>query len=81
MSETLTKESKEKALEYSIKDGAAFSVMTGFGEQYLSPLAIELGASNMQVGLLASVPSFIASILQLYTSRFLKYFKIGRAHV
>jgi MFS family permease len=60
---------RKKSLEYSVKDGAAFSIMTGFGEQYFTPLAIELGASNMGIGLLASLPPFIASLPQLFTSR------------
>ncbi len=64
-----------KSLEYSMRDGAAFSVMTGFGEQYFSPLAIELGASTLGVGLLASLPQFLASLPQLYTSKFMAYVK------
>ena len=78
MSETVSKEDKRKSLEYSIKDGAAFSVMTGFGEQYFNPLAIELGASNMQIGLLASLPQLVSSLLQLYTSKFLRAFRSRR---
>jgi len=78
MSETVSKEEKEKSLEYSIKDGAAFSVMTGFGEQYFNPLAIELGATNMQIGLLASLPQLVSSLLQLYTSKFLRAFRSRR---
>ncbi|MFH0859786.1 MAG: MFS transporter [Candidatus Altiarchaeota archaeon] len=71
---------KDKSLEYSLKDGSAFSVMTGFGEQYLNPLAIELGASNIQIGLLASVPPFIASLAQLYTTRLVSIIR-GRRQV
>ena len=78
MTQSALKEGRTKSLEYSIKDGAAFSIMTGFGEQYLSPLAIELGATNTEIGLLASVPSFVASLSQLYTSNLVKYFKSRR---
>ncbi|MBN2015148.1 MAG: MFS transporter [Candidatus Altiarchaeota archaeon] len=69
------KDKNGKSLKYSIKDGAAFSAMTGFGEQYFSPLAIELGASNLEIGMLVSTPQFIAALLQLYTSRVTSYLK------
>ncbi len=69
MEKNALRDGRQKSLEYSIKDGAAFSIMTGFGEQYFTPLAIELGASNMEIGLLASLPPFIASLPQLFTSR------------
>jgi MFS family permease len=69
---------RKKSLEYSVKDGAAFSIMTGFGEQYFTPLAIELGASNMGIGLLASLPPFIASLPQLFTSRVTAHLKSRR---
>ena len=69
---------RQKSLEYSVKDGAAFSIMTGFGEQYFTPLAIELGASNMGIGLLASLPPFIASLPQLFTSRVTGHLKSRR---
>jgi MFS family permease len=75
------KTGKEKSLEYSIKDGTAFSVMTGFGEQYLSPLAIELGATNTQIGLLASVPQFIGSVIQLCTSKAARHFRSRRTMI
>jgi MFS family permease len=69
---------RKKSLEYSVKDGAAFSIMTGFGEQYFTPLAIELGASNMGIGLLASLPPFIASLPQLFTTRVTAHLKSRR---
>ncbi|MFH1787783.1 MAG: MFS transporter [Candidatus Altiarchaeota archaeon] len=78
MTHKKNKDSTRKSLEYSVKDGAAFSVMTGFGEQYLNPLAIELGASNIQISLLASIPPFIASLCQLYTSRLMERIKSRR---
>ena len=75
MIQTTLKNNRAKSLEYSIKDGTAFSVMTGFGEQYFSPFAIELGAGNTEIGLLASVPQFAASIFQLWTSKTTAFFK------
>ena len=78
MTSQATPESKRRSLDCSMKDGAAFSVMTGFGEQYFSPLAVELGASNMEIGLLASVPQFIGSIVQLYTTKLAAHFRSRR---
>jgi MFS family permease len=72
------KDKRKKSLEYSIKDGTAFSVMTGFGEQYFSPLAIELGASNLWISLIVSLPLFIAALTQLYTSKAMKVFRSRR---
>jgi len=75
MSQDALKNGRTKSREYSIKDGTAFSVMTGFGEQYFSPLAIELGAGNAEIGLLASAPQFAAAICQLWTSKATSFFK------
>ena len=59
----------EKNLEYSVKDGAAHSVMMGAGEKYLSPYAIVLGATNIQIGLLTSIPQLLGSISQLFSTK------------
>lgn len=61
----LTPEQTEKTKKYSIADGSAYSVMYGFGEQYVTPFAIKIGASNAEVGILASVPSFVGSLFQI----------------
>ena len=62
--EHLTEEETEKTKKNSILDGTAWSVMYGFGEQYVTPYAIRLGASNTAIGILASVPAFIGAICQ-----------------
>ncbi|MBN2542645.1 MFS transporter [bacterium] len=51
--------------KYSIIDGSAYNVMAGFGEQYLIPFALRLGASSSEIGLLSSFPYFIGSLFQL----------------
>ncbi|MFH1836062.1 MAG: MFS transporter [Methanobacteriota archaeon] len=78
MVEPFDREARQRSLGYSVKDGAAFSVMTGFGEQYFNPLAIELGATNFQIGLLASLPPLFASLFQLYTSKVMHHLKSRR---
>ncbi len=59
-------EKVKKSLKYSVLDGSFYSVMSGFGERYISPFAIKvLNATNAQIGLLASLPQLISSVIQL----------------
>jgi len=60
---------RRRSLWYSVFDGSAYSVMSSFGEAYISPLAIALGASNKQIGFLASFPSLAGSFSQLSGAR------------
>ncbi|MDP4597862.1 MAG: MFS transporter [Pseudomonadales bacterium] len=55
----------EKSLHHSIKDGVAFSIMTGVGENYFSAYAVFLKASTQQVGLLAALPPLLAAFTQM----------------
>jgi MFS family permease len=66
---TLTKADIEKTKKQSIKDGSAWSVMYGFGEQYIIPFALRLGATNSEIGILGSVPAFIGAAFQLLGAR------------
>lgn len=61
--------SKKKDLDYAVKVGVANSAMIGSGENYLSPYAIALGASDVQVGMLASIPQLIGSLSQLFSTK------------
>lgn len=62
-------EKKKKTLTYSILDGSAWSVMAGFGESYLAPFAIALRATNQQIAMLFSLPQWLGSIFQLYSTK------------
>jgi len=55
----------ERSLRYSIRDGVAYSVMSGAGETYFSAFALYLKASTAQIGWLASVPPLLGSFAQL----------------
>jgi len=66
---------KSRSLDYAVKDGVAHSAMMGMGENYLSPYAIELGASDMQIGFLSSIPKLLGSLSQLFSSKITE--KIG----
>ncbi len=54
----------ERSLDASLRDVAAYGVMVGLGETYLSACAVYLGASNLVLGILASVPLFVGACLQ-----------------
>lgn len=59
------KDKIRKSLRYSFLDGAFFSTMFGCGDTYFSPYAIFLKATNLEIGLLAALPGFFASLFQL----------------
>lgn len=54
----------ERSLRHSLKDAAAFAVMIGIGETYLSAFALFLKATMPQIGLLASLPPLLGSLVQ-----------------
>ncbi|HEY5602956.1 MAG TPA: MFS transporter [Gammaproteobacteria bacterium] len=68
------------ALHHSVKDGVAYSVMSGAGETYFSAFALYFKATTAQIGLLASLPPLIASLSQLF-SAWLSYKTFSRKKV
>lgn len=54
-----------RSLRHSLRDAAAFSVMVGGGESYLSAFALLLKASAAQIALLVALPPLIGSWAQL----------------
>lgn len=64
-SEQLTEEQVEKGLKLVVKDGLAAETMaTLTGGAFLVAMALSMGATNFQIGLLAALPT-IANIFQL----------------
>ena len=61
-------ERTEESLRHSVKDAAAYAVMMGIGETYLSAFALFLKASTPQIGLLASLPPLLGSLAQLVSA-------------
>lgn len=57
-----------RSLRYSLRDGVAYSVMSGAAESYLSAFALFLKASAQEVAWLASVPPLIGSWAQLLSA-------------
>lgn len=58
----------QRALRHSLRDAAAFSVMSGGGETYFSAFAILLKASTTQIAWLASLPPLLGSFSQLVSA-------------
>lgn len=64
-SDSLTPEETQRGLKLVIKDGLAAEAMVALtGGTFLTAMALTLGASNFQIGLLASLPT-ITNIFQL----------------
>ncbi len=63
------------SLRFSLLDGASFSVMLGSAESYFQAFAIFLKGTVYQVGIVYTIPVFIASIIQLHASLLLRWFK------
>ncbi|MBU0536005.1 MAG: MFS transporter [Nanoarchaeota archaeon] len=71
----------KKSLRFSIIDGAFYSAMVGFGESFFTAFAIFLQATNLQIGLIGSLPLALGSISQLYSNRLIKWFRSRRRFV
>jgi MFS family permease len=57
-------EKVKRTLRYSIYDGSAYNVMAGFGDNYITPFALRLGAGSAAIGALASIPTLVGSVVQ-----------------
>ena len=55
----------DRTLRHSVRDGMAYSVMSGGGETYFSAFALFLKATTPQIGLLATLPPLLGSLAQL----------------
>ena len=60
------------SLENSIKDAAAVSVMDGVGTNFVSPYAIAMNSTPLQIGLLSSVANLLAPWFQIYSNKLMK---------
>jgi MFS family permease len=65
---TISDSRVDSSLGHSLKDAGAYAVMIGMGETYLSAFALFLRASTPQIGLLASLPPLLGSIVQLMSA-------------
>lgn len=73
MSQEKTEEQKyEETRKISIKEGSAASVMSGAGDAYITPYAIELKANNAEISLLTSLAGFLGPLTQIYGSKLIE---------
>lgn len=71
----LKKEKKVKqSLRYSILEGSYYSAMVGFGESFFTAFAVFLKATNLQIGLIGSLPQALGAALQLFSNRLIHIF-------
>jgi MFS family permease len=60
-----TRNKVKKSLRISVLDGASYSAMLGLTQNYVTPFALALKATTLQIGLLTSVPNLFAAVAQL----------------
>ena len=57
------------SLRVSWKEGIPASIMQSLADDYSIPLALFLGATPFEIGLLVAVPTLVSSVLQLWAAR------------
>jgi MFS family permease len=62
----------EKALKLSVKEGATYSLASGFGISYIAPFAIALKATAGQIGILNGMIHLLPTIAHLKVSKLLE---------
>lgn len=67
----------KKSLRASIKDGIFAALMGGVTDHYVTPLALSLGATVLQVGLVSALPNLLSSLSQFFAVRII-YWVGGR---
>ena len=81
LSDKEIREKKKRSLKYSVMDGAFYSAMVGFGESFLSAFAVFLQATTFQLGLLGSLPQTLGSIVELFSTRLIRFFRSRKKFV
>ena len=60
----LSQRQVNQSLRNSLFDGAAYSVMLGLTQNYITPYALTMKATAQQIGMLTSVPNFTMAAAQ-----------------
>lgn len=71
----------DRDLTFSIGDGAAYGLMVGLGETYVSAFALAIGLGEVYTGLLASLPILFGSLIQLVSPWGVRQFQSHRKWV
>ena len=61
-----------QSLHNSVKDAGVVSVMDGVGTNFVSPYAIAMHATPLQVGLLTSIANLLAPWFQIFTNKLMR---------
>src|SRR5512133_2264462 len=76
---TLTEPEVQKGLRNVIRDGLTTSVMSTLtGSVFLTAFALSLGASNLVIGLLATIPT-LANVIQIPTIYLVEKYRVRRS--
>lgn len=70
-----------RSLLYSVIDSGLFSMMMGFGEAFIVPLALFHGFGGVEIGLLAALPILAGALLQSMSGTFISLFRSRRRMV
>ena len=54
----------KSSLKYSVLDGSAWAAMMGLTQNYITPFALKMQATNSQISLLSSIPTLLTAISQ-----------------
>lgn len=70
-----TTERVKKALRYSAAEGTAYGAFVGLGDHYIVAFAVALQTDSLLIGVLCSVPGFLAALVQLCDAWLVRVFK------
>ncbi|MDO8473907.1 MAG: MFS transporter [Dehalococcoidia bacterium] len=76
-----TTERVKKALRSSAAEGTAYGAFMGFGDHYIVAFAVALQTSSFLIGILCSVPGFLAALAQLWDAALVRRFKSRKSVV
>lgn len=65
----------KRALRFSTAEGMAYGAFMGFGDHYIVAYAVALQANNFLIGILCSLPGFLASMAQLWDGELVRIIK------
>src|SRR3989344_8949652 len=65
---------KGKTMKISIKEAATSTVMSSFGDAYITPYALSLNANNVHIGFLSSLTGLLGPLQQIRGSRLMEKF-------
>lgn len=70
---TRTPQILRRDIRHSIREGSAYSVMAGLGENFFPAFAIAVGLGEVTAGLLATVPLLVGAVAQLICPAGVRY--------